>query len=143
VDNGTTPTDLELDGPDGTAIFLLNAEESSSQTLTAQFNSQFSAIQEKFTDVSICQPESSATLPGTPSVSGGFAGICFTITSQGAAAVPYEIVIWDGLVSGSGFQELISAQAAYPKSTSSAVINQSLIPVLDSAHWLLVQSTSS
>jgi hypothetical protein len=105
------------------------------------FQVVLAAAQKQFPDAQVCgQPEAN-NVPGTPSEPGELEVLCFTATSQGGAATPYDRAVFAGLVQGTSGDLLIECNAYNPQSTTKAVIQGTVLPILDSAHWLQLASS--
>jgi hypothetical protein len=113
----------------------------SSVTVSQILQEQLAGAEKQYTNAEVCSQPVAGHVPGTPTVSGQGEVICFTLTPQNGSAVPYAEAIFDGLVSGSGGQLAVIAFGYFPQSATSAQVKQSLVPVLDSVHWLQLGSS--
>jgi hypothetical protein len=132
---------LFLQGPNGLAADFQSLQTSSSATVSAILQEQLAAAEKNYTSAQVCSQPVAGNVPGTPTVSGQAEVICFTLTSQNGSAVPYAEAIFAGLVSDNGGQLTVVAFGYFPQSATSAQIKQSLVPVLDSVHWLQLSSS--
>jgi hypothetical protein len=142
----STSSALWLDGPSGAAVQILGQQVPSSDTvsdvLTNQYQKVFQA-NSNFTDVNICGQPQSGDLPGTPSLSGGYAQFCFDVTTQSGSAV-IDAIVFDALVplsSGSSDSELLTEVAYVPQSDGSNAFTQLAQPELNTIHWLGMSSS--
>jgi hypothetical protein len=144
-DSSSTATELDLNGPDGLNASFATSQVPTSVTLSDVINEEEQGFEgsSSLTNVSVCGQPASAHVPGSPSVAGVGATVCFTATSQGGNDVEYAALIFNGLLkSTSGTNQLLLSEiAVVPQSDSETVLEQELKPVLQSAHWLQVSSS--
>jgi hypothetical protein len=132
----STSTDLILVGPGGIVLEWAGGEEPASETLAEVLQAQLARVQQSAPDAQVCYQPVAHAVPGDPTVPGEAEVLCYTVTPQNGAATPYTQAIYDGLVQVSGGQLLIDAHAYAPQTTSTGVIQGTVLPILDSAHWL-------
>jgi hypothetical protein len=126
---------LILDGPQGLFVQFFTQQEPSSQTLTGVLQEALATAQKAWPDASVCQSVQSSNVPGNPAVPGAFEGVCFTLTPQNGASVPYKALAYAGLVQGNSFQLLVEADFFFPQSMSSTTLNQFVDPLVQSLQW--------
>ena len=140
VGSSSSADDLFLNGPNGLAAEFVNAQVTSSVTVSQILQEQLAAAEKQYTNAEVCSQPQAGDVPGTPQVPGEGEILCFTVTPQNGSAVPYAEAIFDGLASTSSGQLAVIAFGYFPQSTTSTDVKQDLVPVLDSVHWLQVGS---
>lgn len=140
-DGQSTSTSLVLDGPDGVYMDLSTGQVSGSNlTISQVLQAQANNFEQNtnFSNVSVCQQPHSATVPGSPQLSGEQMNVCFTITPQNGASEQYVALEFDALLTATSSQLVVNCEIWVPGALSNAQLNQVVGPVVSTIHWLQV-----
>jgi hypothetical protein len=135
VANSSTSTTLVMVGPQELSALFFATAEKTSVTLAEMLRVDLASRQKVAPGAKVCSPPKSEKVPGSPVVLGEGELICFSTKSQSGAGNDWLDLDTVGLANVKGGKLRLEVDAVFPASTTSATLENTLIPLVFSAKW--------
>jgi hypothetical protein len=135
VSTNSTSTSLVLVGPGGMSALFFTTPVSASETLPEALQTDLADRQKVAPGARVCSQPKAQKLPGSPVVVGTGEVMCFPLKSGTGTTVLYGDLLNVAFVNADGTKLKLEIDANFSESTSTAILEDDLVPVIFSAKW--------